>query len=194
MLLVKKENSKPYNTFLALAFSVLTLLFIMLMFISPIFFDWAFARHHNPWSWYIRPLFLIPFCYFAYKRSWSGILGTLFLLMTSMFWFPAPEAANDQVSSFLLMEKEYLTGAWGWTKVLISLLIPASLTILGMAFWKRSLWLGISVLVFIAAAKMLWSFAFGGASGRSVMIPAILGLIVCIVSIYIGFMKLEKRK
>lgn len=166
----------------------------MLMALSPAFFDWAFARHHNPLSWYIRPLFLVPFCYFAYKRSWPGLLGTLFLLMTSMFWFPAPNAVNEQVHGFLLMEQAYLTGGWGWANVLITLLVPASLTVLGMAFWKRSLWLGISILVFIAAAKLLWSIAFGGAAGQSVVIPAILGLIVCIVTIYIGFMKLEKRK
>lgn len=191
---MRKENPKPDSRVLAAAFGILTLLFIMLMALSPAFFDWAFARHHNPLSWYIRPLFLVPFCYFAYKRSWSGLLGTLFLLMTSMFWFPAPNAVNDQVNGFLLMEKAYLTGVWGWAKVLITLLVPASLTVLGMAFWKRSLWLGISILVFIAAAKLLWSIAFGGAAGRSVVIPAILGLIVCIVTIYIGFMKLEKRK
>ena len=26
------------------------------------FAAWAWARHHNELSWYIRPLFLLPFC------------------------------------------------------------------------------------------------------------------------------------
>jgi hypothetical protein len=30
---------------------------------------WAWARHHNILSWYIRPLFLLPFCLFAYRRG-----------------------------------------------------------------------------------------------------------------------------
>ena len=33
------------------------------------FVAWAWARHHNVLSWYVRPLFLLPFCYFAYRRS-----------------------------------------------------------------------------------------------------------------------------
>ena len=52
---------------------------------------WAWERHHNVLSWYIRPLFLLPFCYFAYRRSLFGITITLVALATSMFWFPAPE-------------------------------------------------------------------------------------------------------
>ncbi len=49
------------------------------------FLQWAWARHHNPLSWYIRPLFLLPFCYFAYKRSMWGIALTLLALATSIF-------------------------------------------------------------------------------------------------------------
>jgi len=36
------------------------------------FVGWAWERHHNPLSWWIRPLFLIPFAFFAYRRSWVG--------------------------------------------------------------------------------------------------------------------------
>ena len=38
---------------------------------------WAWDRHHNILSWYIRPLFFLPFCYFAYKRSLFGMVLTL---------------------------------------------------------------------------------------------------------------------
>jgi hypothetical protein len=64
------------------------------------FLSWAWARHHNPLSWYIRPLFLLPFCYFAYKRSTWGIVLTLFALATSMVWFPSRNGRTTGHSSF----------------------------------------------------------------------------------------------
>lgn len=190
---MKSGSLKRYDKHVAAIFAALSILFIILAVTNESFFNWAFERHQSQWSWYIRPLFLIPFCFFAYKRSWCGILGTVFLLLTSMFWFPKPNAASAQVMSFLVMEQEYLTGSWGTAKIVITLLIPISLFALAVAFWKRSLWFGISVLVFIAVAKILWSLAFGGVSGNSVITPAVIGLVICIVCIFLGFRKLNKK-
>lgn len=184
---------KRYDKMLALTFAVFTLLFLVLEFTNKSFFNWTYERHQNQLSWYLRPLFLIPFCYFAYKRSWAGIFGMIFLLLTSMFWFPRPEVVSDKVKQFLEMEKEYLSGDWGSAKILISLLIPVSFTALAVAFWKRSLWFGLSVVAFMAVAKMIWSVAFGGEAGKSIFIPAILGLVICVGLIYMGFRKLEKK-
>ena len=36
----------------------------------------AWTRHHNILSWYVRPLFILPFCFFAYRRSLTGIVAT----------------------------------------------------------------------------------------------------------------------
>jgi hypothetical protein len=49
--------------------------------------EWAWARHHNMYSWYIRPLFILPFCYFAWRRSLIGIAVTLVATLTSIAWF-----------------------------------------------------------------------------------------------------------
>lgn len=185
---------RRYDKIIALIFGVLILLFIILALTNEGFFNWAYERHQNQISWYIRPLFIIPFCYFAYKRSWAGILGTMFVLLTSIFWFPKPDVVNEQVKQFLEMEKEYLSGDWSLVKILISSLIPISLTALGVAFWKRSLWFGLSVIIFIAIAKITWSVIFGGESGKSVFAPAIIGLTICIILIYLGFRKMERKK
>ncbi|EGW38169.1 putative membrane protein [Desulfosporosinus sp. OT] len=76
------------------------------------------------------------------------------------------------------MEKEWLSGNWNFAKILMILLIPISFTALGIAFWKRSLWFGLSVVVFMAVAKMVWSVAFGGEAGKSIFVPAIIGLVL----------------
>lgn len=187
----KSTASKRYDKLFALVFGALTILLIVLAFTNRAFFDWAYERHQNQLSWYIRPLFLIPFCYFAYRRSWTGIMGTLFVLLTSMFWFPKPAVVNEQVKQFLEMEKEYLSGGWGMTKILISLLVPVSLTVLAAAFWKRNLWFGLSVMALIAVAKMIWSIAYGGEAGRSVLLPAVVGLVVCTGLIYLSYKRLH---
>ena len=63
------------------------------------FLNWAWERHHNPWSWYIRPLFVLPFCYFAYKRSLWGVSLTIVAVLSSMFWFPAPDAQDPRAAA-----------------------------------------------------------------------------------------------
>ena len=144
------------------------------------FLAWAWDRHHNILSWYIRPLFLLPFCYFAYKRSLVGLSLTLFALATSMFWFPAPERPDPEAIEFLAMEKTYLTGEWTLSKVLLSLLVPISLAALALAFWKRSVIYGLMVIDAMVLSKVAWSFYFGGvAGGLTIAAPALVGLVIC---------------
>lgn len=185
-----KRIDKP----LAAAFVLLSIVLLFVGFMNKEIFDWAFARHQNQFSWYIRPLFLIPFCFFSYRRSLAGIAGTLFLLLTSMLWFPEPAVIDKSVAEFLTMEKDYLTGDWNCAKIITTILVPVSMTALSIAFWKRSLWMGIAVLVFIAVAKMLWSVMFGGESGQAVILPASIGLVVCIALITIGFVRMNKKR
>src|ERR671916_3111322 len=118
---------------------------------------WAWERHHNILSWYIRPLFFLPFCYFAYKRSLFGMVLTLVALATSMFWFPAPEQSDPMTLEFLAVEREYLTGDWTMAKVLMALLVPISFAALGFVFWKRSIVYGLVLLNAIVLVKVAWS-------------------------------------
>jgi hypothetical protein len=57
------------------------------------FFVWAFSRHHNIMSWYIRPLFLIPLififflCLAFWKRSFkTGALVLVIMTFSKMLW------------------------------------------------------------------------------------------------------------
>lgn len=142
--------------------------------------QWAWARHHNLLSWYIRPLFLLPFCYFAYQRSLVGIVGTLLALTTSMFWFPAPTTVSPGVQAMLDAERAYLLGEWTIIKLALALLVPLTLTALALAFWARSFLWGFVVLNIMVVSKIAWTFAYAPAEGAFAhLIPALLGLGVC---------------
>lgn len=182
------------DKFVAILFLVLTLLFTIFAITNRSFSNWIFERHLNQWSWYIRPIFLIPFCYFAYRRSWTGISMTVFLLITSMCWFNKPTEVNENVKVFLLFEQNWLSSEWTFQKVLLILTVPVSFFALGAAFWKRSLIMGLGVVVLMATGKIVWSILSAGDAGKSILVPAITGLLICCLLILYGFRKLEKRK
>ena len=186
--------NKQTDQIIGAMFLALSVLFVVVALSNSVFFNWAFQRHHNQWSWYIRPIFLIPFCYFAYQKSFAGIFGSLFCLLTSMFWFPAPETVSDEVKAFLAFEQNYLQSDWTALKILFALLIPIALATLAISFWKRSLKMGLAVVVLMAVGKMLWSVQQAGEAGASILVPAVVGLLVCSILLYIGFQRLEKNR
>jgi hypothetical protein len=144
------------------------------------FVAWAWGRHHNVLSWYVRPLFILPFCFFAYRRSLFGIVLTIIALATSMFWFPAPDHASPAVNEMLRAEEAYLTANWTFWKVLIALLVPLTFAALGLAFWRRSLVWGLAVVNAAILFKIAWTFLFSTQAGALSHLPAaVLGLVVC---------------
>lgn len=193
MKVTKKRMIINKDKIIALLFLALTITFIVVSMTNEAFFEWVFDRHHNQWSWYLRPIFLIPFCYFAYKQSWSGISITIFCLFTSMFWFNKPAIVSEDVIEFLQYEKEWLYGTWDYKKVLMMTTIPISFIALGLAFWKRSLLMGLGVIVLMATGKIIWSIYNAGEAGKSIIIPAVIGLLLCCGLIFYGFKKLEKK-
>jgi hypothetical protein len=158
------------------------------------FLAWSFERHHNILSWYIRPLFLLPFCYFAYKRGIKGIIITLVALATSMFWFPKPTTVNPKVEAFLEMEMDYLFGEWNFIKIVLSFLVPLTMLALAYAFWKHSWKYGILVINLIAILKVLWSLYAGDGSGVTVILPAFIGLLICNLVIWIAYRVVKKER
>lgn len=185
---------KRYDKPLAALFVALTAGFFYLAFTNTSFLMWAFERHQNQFSWYIRPLFIIPYCYFAYKQSYAGVFATVFLLFTSMFWFPVPQTVNPDVQQFLALEKEWLRSTWSTAEAVMGLTVPLFFFVLALAFWKRSLMFGLMIVVLTAGGKILWSVSLDGGSGKSVIVPAVLGLVLCVALLYYGFQRLERSK
>lgn len=140
--------------------------------------DWAWARHHNPLSWYVRPLLLLPYCYFAWRRSRTGLAATIIALATSMAWFPAPALPDPRAAAFLDFERQYLIAPWTPLKILFALSVPAFLAGLAMAFWARSWRIGLLIANAACLLKIWWSLRYGGDSGWTVVPPAALGIAV----------------
>ena len=158
------------------------------------FVEWAWARHHNVLSWYIRPLFLLPFCYFAYKRNIWGIILTLVALATSMFWFPAPENPSAGVIEMLNAERDYLLGTWTFWKVVVSLYTPLTFYLLALAFWKRSLVYGLIVINAMLIFKIVWTFVVSDLQGAVThLIPAVINLVIC-NAVMLFFIRRNARK
>ena len=126
------------------------------------FLNWAWARHHNPLSWYIRPLFILPFCYFAYRKSVRGMLWTLVAVTSSMFWFPAPTTADPRAVDFLEVERQWIAGPVTLAQLVLTALIPVWFIALAAAL-RRCLWAAAaSVIVAGTALKVAWSFTWAG--------------------------------
>jgi hypothetical protein len=157
------------------------------------FLSWAWERHHNKLSWYVRPLFLLPLAYFSYRRSLSGIVLTLVALATSMFWFPAPERVDPAVEEFLRFEKEWLTGEWTIEKTVSALAVPLILGALCLAFWRRSLLWGLIIINTIAVTKLVWGVVDGGGTGWAMLGPALTGLVICDVAVLYAARKMGRR-
>ena len=178
--------SRKIDLTIASLFGLLTIGFVLLMIFNNSFFEFSWKRHHNPLSWYLRPLMLLPFCFFAYKKSFSGMFFSIFALATSMMWFPEPTIPSKQAQDFLRMEIEYLSMDWNPIKILLTTTIPLLFVLLGIAFWRRKVFWGLILIIFSAILKMIWSVMEGGESGYILFPAAIIGMIISGVLIFFG--------
>jgi len=168
---------------LGMSFAIATIILVVLLLTNDEFFHWAFARHRNILSWYIRPLFIIPMAISAFKKSFTGIFASIFALFTSMFWFPVPATSDPQVLEFLAYEMNYLKSPWTAPKIIMSLSVPLSFVMLLLSAWYRNWkWL-LGVIIGAAVLKMAWSVVFSGEAGMSILKPALFGLVVCIAGL-----------
>jgi hypothetical protein len=139
------------------------------------FLNWAWARHHNPLSWYIRPLFILPFCYFAYNHNVRGMVLTVVAVASSMFWFPAPATPDPTAAAFLAVERDWIMGPLTLGQLVLTALIPVWFVALAAALRRRRWAAAASVIVAGTTLKVAWSFYVGGSSAWIVMPPVLLG-------------------
>ena len=175
---------------LSALFFLLTLLFIGLLIGNVEFQAWAFTRHQNQLSWYIRPILILPIIYFSYRKSLLGIFASIFALFTSMIWFWVPKTTSPLVKEFLAYEQDFLQADWNLKKVLFAFLVISFFLLLIRATWLHSWKLLTLLLIITAFLKMIWSYLDSGSAGLTTVVPAILGLFVCLF--FLSF--LRKRK
>lgn len=177
--------SKQADLRLAIVLALLIVLLLAVFFTNQAFFDWAFERHANTASWIARPLLVLPFCFFAWRRSLAGIMASVLAILTSMFWFPAPVEPRADVAAFLNMERELLSQGWTTETLFGAAAAIAYCTVLGTAFWKRSWALGLIAAAAGALSKMLWSVLFSPQAGSTVFPFALGGLAALIVAVVV---------
>ena len=158
--------------------------------------SWAWDRHHNVLSWYIRPLFFLPFCFFAYRRSGKGIAVTLIALATSMAWFPAPAVPDPAVVQMLAVERDYLLGEWTVGKIVIALLVPVVFGGIAVALWRRSIGWALVVINVGVLFKIAWTYFFDsqGAGADAHTPTALIGLVVVNAALIGAALWLKRRR
>lgn len=130
----------------------------------------------------------------AFKKSLAGIFGSIFALLTSMLWFPAPATSHPRVMEFLAFEMAYLQSPWTLPKIIMSLSVPLFFVMLLTAAWQRN-WKWLSgVIIGAAVLKVIWSIAFSGQAGMSILAPALLGLVACLLVLGYFLPKLNRRE
>ncbi|MCY9175591.1 hypothetical protein [Bacillus inaquosorum] len=155
--------------------------------------DWAFRRHLNPLSWYIRPLFLLVLVYAAYKRSWKGIIITFVLMMSSMVWFPEPKKIYLQMKKVLEFEQMFLSSPISAVLTIVFMIVLIGFIL--AAFWKRSLVLGVILLNVTLAGKVALSLFFTGENGWAPLGNTIFGLMMVNgIGLFIKYRNRKKRR
>ena len=140
------------------------------------FGDWAYDRHANPLSWYIRPLFLLPLALSPTGAAAGASPAPSSPWPPASSGSPAPARPDPQILAFLNVEQEWLTGDWKGGKVLLALPTPSSLAAFCLALWRRSVVWGLVILNLMAGGKVLWGVVSGDGTGWAMTAPALVGL------------------
>ena len=179
------DKSRKLDIAIGILFGIMTIILIYLFFSNNIFFMWTFQRHRNILSWYIRPLFIIPIIWSAYKKRFSGISISVFGLFTSMFWFPKPNITNPEIAKFLNFEANYLKSGWTMDKIALFFTVIIFFIFIIVSTWTKNWKLLLLILIATAILKIFNSYLLTGNSALSMLKPAVAGLIVCVIAVFV---------
>lgn len=155
--------------------------------------DWAWARHHNEWSWYIRPFIMIGFCVAAWYRHRMAVVVIAVFFPISAVIFPAPDKPKPYVVEFLKAERELLEALTSLELVAFSVLVVIFLWLLALAFWRRSLGLGLIVANLGGAIKLSFGYVMWGETGGVALLPTLLTALV-FNSVFVAGWFINKRR
>ncbi|MDN3241392.1 hypothetical protein [Glycomyces tritici] len=155
------------------------------------FFEWAWPRHLNPISWYIRPLFFIPIALFAWRRQGWWMSLSIVAMLSSFFWFPEPAEVDPAAQAILDMEAE-LFAQPSWQTVISLGTIPIFLGGLVWAFWRHSIGIGLWVVNVGVAYKAAWVWVNTDFAGFMHVVPIYAIALLVINALTIGFAKWRK--
>lgn len=157
--------------------------------------EWIWDRHQNQFSWYSRPLFLIPACYYAYRQRISLVVGFMVLLLCSLFWFAAPAQVPEHISGYLEWERQLF---FSNDSVLPLILLVAVVVIflggLFYAFWRRSVWIGLLLINAGTLLKIVVSMVLGKEAGMAAIVPSLssIAIINLVAFAILKFRRAEK--
>ena len=140
---------------------------------------WVWERHQNQFSWYSRPLFILPAAYYAYRHKLWHVIGFMALMGTSLFWFAPPDQVPAAISGYLDWEKQMFFV--NKNKAPLVAFIGAVVVFLALfffAFWQRNLWYGLLLINLGTLLKIAVSLGSGGTAGQAAVVPSLSSLLV----------------
>ena len=139
---------------------------------------WVWGRHQNLFSWYSRPLFIIPAAYYAYRHKPWHIIGFMSLLGTSLFWFPAPAQVPAAVTDYLEWEKQlFFVNENRLPLVAMSVAVVVFLFGFFYSLWKRNVLYGLILINLGTLIKMVISLRFAQEAGTAAIAPSLSSLL-----------------
>lgn len=155
------------------------------------FLDWAWPRHLNPISWYIRPLFFIPIAVFAWHRQGWWMSVSIAAMLSSFFWFPEPDEVDPAAQAILDMEAE-LFAQPGWQTALSLGTVPIFIGGIIWAFWRHSIGIGLWVINAGVVYKAAWVWINTDFAGFMHVVPIYAIALVVVNAFVLGLAKWRK--